>query len=529
MNRTAATLLIALALAGVANANGNTPIVKTTDITVSETWTANHVYDLQAQVYVRNGATLTIEKGTVIASSPGFDGALVVTKTGTIMAMGTKDCPIVFTSTSDRATWVNCDPRTGKWREAANEWGNVTIMGNAFMNDHNVGTNVSTCNAANRGNMEGLTRGTADDQYGGGDDDDDRGVFKYVSLRYGGDSVAPAVELNGLSLGAIGRETDIHHIDIMNNLDDGIEVWGGTVNLKYLSVWNIGDDSLDIDQGYRGKIQFVLVVQGYSTQAAQGGGTGDNAFEIDGAEDCHWQPVTTTRIYNATVIGQPDSPAAVPPRTGSDHATAWRSNARVQYRNCVFLDLGDRLIGFDNTDGAPDNSCGYGANGTLSWASTWTTDWNIPTAPCGFTPQVDGKLAEIKDSVFYNNLNAAAYTESNSRGVTVLGDDAPLQDNIVASASPIRRLERAAAVDYLTFRMQRVIRLDPRPANDAVTSVASAPNDGFFTPAAYRGAFQPDQSGLEIRPWVCGWTAAAIYGFVSPCDVSARKQPPAPL
>jgi hypothetical protein len=515
MKRTASILSAVLGLATAASA---ADVVVNADITTSTTWTKDNVYNLEAQVYVRNGATLTIEPGTVIASTTGLDGALVITKTGTIMAMGTKEEPIVFTSTSDRATWENGDPRTGDWRQGANEWGNVTIMGDAFMNDHNVVGNVAACNAANRGNMEGLTRGTSDDQYGGGNDNDDSGVFKYVSLRYGGLNVAAAVELNGLSLGGLGRETDIHHIDVMNNLDDGVEVWGGTVNLKYLNIWNVGDDSLDIDQGYRGKVQFVFIVQGYSLQASSGSGTGDNALEIDGAEDCHWQPVTTTVIYNATVIGQPDSPGVG--RQGSDHATAWRSNARVQYRNCIFTDIGERLVSFDNTDGPPDNSCGYGANGTLSWADTWTTDWNVPGAVCGFTPpQVDGKLAEIKDSVFFNNVNTAAYTESNARGVNGGGNN-----NVQEPAlSPIRKLVRAAPVDYLTFRQQRVIDVDPRPANSANTSVASAPNDGFFTPAQYRGAFRPDIGPASVRPWVCGWTAADAYGFVSPCKVGARR------
>lgn len=512
MKRTLVTLITGLALAGATHA---TDVVVNADITTSTTWTASNVYNLQAQVYVRNGATLTIEPGTVIASSPGFDGALVVTRDGTIIAAGTARKPIVFTSVADRNTWAADNPKTGTWREASNEWGNVTIMGDAFMNDHNVVGNVSTCNAANRGNMEGLTRGGADDQYGGGNDNDDSGVFTFVSLRYGGDAILPAVELNGLSLGAIGRDTDIHHIEIMNNLDDGIEVWGGTVNLRQLSVWNVGDDSLDIDQGYRGKIQYVFIVQGYSTQAAQGSGTGDNAFEVDGAEDCHWQPVTTTTIYNATVIGQPDSPAAVPPRTGSDHGTAWRSNARVQYRNCIFMDLGERLVGFDNTDGAPDNSCGYGANGTLSWANTWTTAFNGVAAPCGSTPQVNGMLAEIKDSVFFNNDNAAAYTESNLRGVNVGNDNVQEPAN-----SPIRQLVRAAPVDYLTFRMQRVAQVDPRPANDALTSVASAPSDGFFTTANYRGAFD------TTRVWVAGWTAADAYGFLVAPKVAAPSAGP---
>lgn len=517
MKHALGSLLTGLALAGAANA---AEVVVTSDITTSTTWTADNVYNLEAQVYVRNGATLTIEPGTVIASTTGLAGALIVTKEGRIIAPGTKRRPIIFTSTSDRATWANGNPQSGTWREASSEWGNVTIMGDAFMNDHNVPTNVSTCNAANRGVMEGLTTGTANDQYGGGNDDDDSGVFTYVSIRYNGLPQIPNVELNGLALGAIGRNTDIHHIDIMNGLDDGVEIWGGTVNIKYINVWNTGDDSVDLDQGYRGKLQFLFLVQGYSTQAASGSGTGDNAFETDGAEDCHWQPVTTTTIYNATVIGMPDSPAVG--RQGSDHATAWRSNARVQYRNCIFMDIGERLVGFDNTDGTPDFSCGYGANGTLTWDQTWTTAYNVPAAPCGFTPQTDGNLAEIQDSIFYRNLNTSAYTEYNSR-VALVGDN-NINNVVEPSNSPIRRLERAAPVDYLTFRQQRVIDVDPRPANDALTSVNAAPNDGFYTVAQYRGAFQPDRApGLEVAPWICGWTAADAYGFVRVCKTDARK------
>jgi hypothetical protein len=149
--------------------------------------------------------------------------------------------------------------------------------------------------------MEGLVAAFPGDTkvlYGGGNDDDDSGSISYLSLRYGGKVVGLNNELNGLSLGGIGRNTDIHHVEIMNNVDDGIEIWGGTVNLKYFSIWNVGDDSLDIDQGWRGKAQFGLIVQGYSANAAQGSGVGDNCIEIDGAEQSDYQPVTTGTIYN---------------------------------------------------------------------------------------------------------------------------------------------------------------------------------------------------------------------------------------
>jgi hypothetical protein len=77
-------------------------------------------------------------------------------------------------------------------------------------------------------------------------------------------------ELNGLSLGGIGRAPDIHHVEIMNNVDDGVEIWGGTVSTKYMSVWNVGDDSFDVDQGHRGEHRFILIVQGYSLDVVQG-------------------------------------------------------------------------------------------------------------------------------------------------------------------------------------------------------------------------------------------------------------------
>ncbi len=494
-----AIMVIGAAMAGAANAN---EIFVNSNIAGSATWTSDNTYNLQQQIYVLPGATLTIEAGTIIASTTNLGGSLAVCKGAQIFACGTKNRPIIFTSKADVATWVNGDPKTGTWREGSNEWGNLTVMGCGYISEDAVVGNVPTCDPDNKANMEGLVNGPATDQYGGGDDDDDSGTIKYVSLRFGGKVISLANELNGLSLGGIGRATDIHHVDIMNNVDDGVEVWGGTVNLKYLNIWNIGDDSLDIDQGWRGKAQFVLIVQGYSTKSAQGSGTGDNCFETDGAEDSFWQPVTTAVIYNSTVIGQP---------TSGDHGTAWRDNARLQYHNCIFMDLGERLVSFDNVDG--DGGDGYGAMGTLSWADTWTTPYNMVPAhanDCGsraifYPAQTSGTLAEIKDSVFFNNDNASAYTEAIARGVGNPGNN-----NVVEPVlSPIKDIVRGAPVSYLGLTMHPVILLDPRPANSALTSVAAAPGDGFFTSAMYRGAFAPGQAN-----WACGWTAADAFGFM---------------
>jgi hypothetical protein len=469
-------LTASLCLAGVAAAQApQAEVLVNADIAVSTTWTANNTYNLQQQIYVLPGATLTIEAGTVIASTTDLGGSLAVTRGAQIIVNGTVDNPVIMTSKADVATWTGGSPKTGAWREEANEWGNLTIMGDAYISCCRRAGNVPTCNAANVCTMEGLTRGAATDSYGGGNDDSDSGSISYLSIRYGGKVIGLGNELNGLSLGGIGRETDIDHVEIMNNVDDGIEIWGGCVGLKYFSIWNIGDDSLDIDQGWRGKAQFGLIVQGYSLDAAQGSGVGDNAIELDGAEGSDWQPVTTGVLYNLTVISQP---------VDGDAQTAWRDNCRMQIRNSTFMHCAEQVVFFEDLG---DHSCGvkgYGANGTLSWAQTWTTPFNQYSSvnSCGnpaaiYKAQTSGNLIEFKDCVFWQN---ADYTEANARGVFNAGNN-----NVFEPAmSPIRSITRAGQVTKGGKIMERVTFLDPRPANDA--------------------------PGID---WQEGWTAAWAFGF----------------
>jgi len=508
---TSATLL-AFGLAGVSTAQ--TDVVA--DIVSNTNWTlAGSPYNLTKQIYVKNNAALTIDAGVQIINDHTLKGSLAVTRGSKIFVNGTASNPVVMTSDRD-------DFQT--WQELANEWGNLTLMGNAYISEDDpslVPPNSPVPAATNRANMEGLNAGAATDQYGGGDDDDDSGTISYLSLRYGGKVIGLGNELNGLSLGGIGRGTDIHHVEVMNNVDDGVEIFGGTVNLKYMSIWNVGDDSFDVDQGWRGKCQFAFIVQGYSIDTNQGGGVGDNCFETDGAENSDYQPVTTATIYNATVIGQP---------LAGDHGTAWRDNARVQYRKCIFMDLGEELIQFDNIDG--DGGLGYGHNGTLDWPTTWTTAFNVyslvnaPAAPAPFyQAQVDGNLAELTDSVFFRNqFNPAAgdkaYTEATALGVLPgngVNNNVQIASTLDAD-SPIAMLTRDPIVVKGGKAMVPVCRIDPRPANEALFCASPAPNDGFFTQATYRGAFEPSNP-----TWLDGWSAAWSYGFLATADTSAES------
>ena len=195
------------------------------DISVSTTWTSNNTYNLQKQIYVLPGVSLTIEAGTVVASDTGVGGSLAVARGAQIFIKGTADKPVIMTSKADVATWKGGDPKTGTWREKANEWGNLTIMGNGLIsashfdglpvvvNDEGViRTNTNVPDGLNQKQMEGLVAAFPGDSkvlYGGNDDNDDSGSISFLSIRYAGRVVGLGNELNGLSLGAIGRETDI--------------------------------------------------------------------------------------------------------------------------------------------------------------------------------------------------------------------------------------------------------------------------------------------------------------------------------
>ncbi|HMN95823.1 MAG TPA: hypothetical protein PKC43_11930 [Phycisphaerales bacterium] len=511
--------------------SAQTVVLVSSDIVTDTVWTkldANgnpQRYDLTKQIYVRDGATLCIEAGTLVASTPSVNGSgsLAVVRGSRIYVRGTPGEPVIMTSTNDN--FVN-------WREAANEWGNLTILGRGYTSFSCGAGNSATCNPNNLAPMEGLVAqfpGDPNVLYGGGDDDDNSGCIRFLSIRYGGRVVGLGNELNGISLGGIGRETDIKYLEIMNNVDDGIEIWGGTVNLKYVTVWNIGDDSFDIDQGWRGKAQFGLMVQGWSLDAPAGSGVGDRVFEMDGAEASDAQPVTTTTLYNFTSIGQPI-------QGGGNHTTAWRDNVRVQFRNSIFMDGGNRLVSFDNN--ADNCTGGYGLNGTLTWPQTWATPYNVVPAhvnDAGCLPRADfyraqsnGNLIDFRDNVIFRHLTPGAYDEACARGVFAGASPQPCggasapnpagtnnANNVfipgfAVADEPIRSITRGPLVTKGGRPMIQVVSLDPRakPGSPAATSVQTAPNDGFFTPAQYRGAF-----GTQTN-WLVGWTAAWNYGFI---------------
>ncbi|MEK7283164.1 MAG: hypothetical protein AAB249_05090, partial [Acidobacteriota bacterium] len=559
------------------------------DITVSETWTAVNEYVLGTVVYVTNGATLTIEPGTVVRGlpdslTPGTNdpGTLVITRGSKIQALGTGLDPIVFTNADDDN--IGANPGTFPYdtldaaRGVTGTWGGLILLGRTY-----VANNTATGpNASREVQIEGLSAVGGLGFYGNcaasalapaGCDDDDSGTVQYVSLRYGGFNLSAANEINGLTLGAVGRQTDISNVEVFQNKDDGIEFFGGTVNVKNAVIVAPGDDSIDYDEGYRGKIQFVLAVQGTpGTDKSDKGGELDGGNVGDGS-----QPRAIPTIYNATFVGLGQKPTYTDKLTNT--ALHFRDNAGGRWYNSAFLDFGgaEALIEGGTATSNSANTSGersgaaYTANTGNCSVTTGTACANDAACPAGevcvlhYRGPASAFELELQDNTFWcigrQELLAdpAPYPAGGDRApgvmvtsgvcsgsgaacLTLAGcpagqtcDDAPEDYGIVLpgdankfhhdsgmlSNAALDNSNLACATTLPIRTLTRgaaaanlpdpVVSIDPIPAfgSPLLTTNRNAPLDGFFTPAPYRGAFLAEN-------WADGWTNTARLGYFPP-------------
>ena len=224
-------------------------------------WYSDTVYELSGKVVIEEGATLFIEPGTVIKSRDGqgsLSTALIIAQGGKIDAQGTSESPIIFTSIYD----------TGNNLDESDQglWGGVVVLGYAP---------ISSDQDIIPAHIEGIPANLSYGAYGGNDPEDNSGILKYVSIRHAGTLLGNGNELNGLTLGGVGSGTVIDNIEVVGNLDDGIEFFGGTVNASNLVVLAQGDDAFDLDQAYGGTITNFIAIEGVDS---------DHALEIDGPE-----------------------------------------------------------------------------------------------------------------------------------------------------------------------------------------------------------------------------------------------------
>lgn len=311
---------------------------KSGTLSADETWDANRVYYLQGRVVVPDGVTLTIEKGAIIKGKQGTEtnaSALIIARGGKIMAQGTADEPIIFTSELDD---IDLGEKVGTTLSKTDneKWGGVIILGAAP---------ISAENGDTEGNIEGIPANSGVGVYGGSNASDNSGTLSYVSIRHGGVTIGEGNEINGLTLGGVGSGTTINNIEIYATLDDGIEFFGGTVDLDDVLIFFQGDDGLDVDQNYAGTIDGFAVVHG------DGVGT-DEGLEIDGPEG-------TTNVNGQFTIK--NGICKYVDATGTGSAADFKSEAQGFVQNVTFdyAALGGKAVKFRTKF---DGSCGHKAD-----------------------------------------------------------------------------------------------------------------------------------------------------------------------
>ncbi len=289
------------------------PQTITADLTLPKI--AGVVYRLRGQTEVGTdlgstggtGVTLTIAPGVVVAadSSEATNDLLLVNRGSKISAVGTRDAPIVFTSQQNLANNGVSDASQG-------QWGGIILLGRAptavcatGTGPNNASGSSTTCQLA----IEGVTGRF----YGGANQADSSGQMSYVQIRYSGIAISDGNELQGLTLGGTGSGTVLDHIQSHNSADDGIEIFGGTSNLKYIAITGADDDGFDIDNGYRGFMQFLIAAQRTI------GATADSfSTEIDSNNAEDLLPRTFGRYANFTFVQTALAPAAIRLRGGAD-------------------------------------------------------------------------------------------------------------------------------------------------------------------------------------------------------------------
>ena len=267
------------------------------DILTSTTWTNNNIYVLQGGcIYVRNNSTLTIQPGTVVR---GEAAALIIQRGSKIIADGTVDRPIVFTSNKPAG------------QRTPGDWGGLLLLGKAPINV---------------AGGETIVEGGCDDAvYGGTDPNDNSGILRYVRIEFAGVPFTPNNELNSLTLGGVGSGTVIEHVQTSYGGDDAFEWFGGTVNGKFMIAFRTVDDMFDADFGYQGKNQWVLGISDPNIADV----SGSNGFESDNdGQGSTNEPKTDAHFTNVTILG--------PIGQGTPNTNFRRA---LHIRRCSYLDV----------------------------------------------------------------------------------------------------------------------------------------------------------------------------------------------
>ena len=383
------------------------------------TLTRDTYWVLRGAVFVGEPARLTVEAGTTVVGETATRGTLVIEQGAQIWADGTALAPIVMTS----------DQPIG-FRNRG-DWGGLVINGRAPINI-----------PGGLGIGEGSTG-----LYGGTNPNDNSGLLRFVRVEYAGIEFSPDNELNGIAFQGVGNGTVVENIQVHMNKDDGVEMFGGSVDIKRVVLTNIGDDSIDWTFGWNGRLQFAVV--------QQRGDDTDMGIEADNNGNNHnLLPRSSPTLYNVTFVGDPSQDFG----PESTNCMRLRVGTAGIIRN--FICTGFKLDGIDVSDAAA-----------------------LPLIASGELVAQYGILFRNGLNVGGRNWGTSAQSAALRRAATGLVDE--VDPRLV---DPFNRI----APDWR-----------PQPGSPALAlPPAFPPADGFFEAAPYRGALGPE---LE-SDWTRGWT-----------------------
>ncbi|MDD4051042.1 MAG: dockerin type I repeat-containing protein [candidate division Zixibacteria bacterium] len=499
--------------------NVGTPAPSSTTLPAdTTTWLAGNVYHLQGFIFVPDGGVLVIQPGTIIKSDPGQgtnSTALIITRGGKIIAQGTPQLPIIFTSIDDNV----CD--TGDVPDIATSrglWGGVILEGRSY-----------ACVSGGISEIEGIPDFGELTLYGGGENpdcSDNSGIMQYVSIRYPGSIIGANNEINGLTLAAVGSGTVIDHIETYLCLDDDFEWFGGSVNCSYLAAIYGDDDAFDGDECYSGTRQFLFELKDPRW--------GDRITEHDGRQQAVWTDTTSVGVAtpatpagwgcaypsyalaaNWTCIGQG------PNFSGTDgNNMLFRENYRAYWYNSVFMEQPKKVLLIDCPGGD--------ANIDLPPSSTHNLPSGAASIAAGFP------LLDFVGNFWYHSYNAGGGGSSLSHFTSTSGATLAtqrVQNDLFPGGDTTLTGKNHAGVDPLLTSYEvinppvRHAMINPVPASGspligAAATVPSYATSVYYTPVTYAGAFEP---GVNISDsWIWGWTfisTANILGPSSCCDM----------
>jgi len=430
-----------------------TVVVMPDEVTANMTLTTAKPYLLpkNTHVFVRSGATLTIEPGAQIVGEKG--SVLVISRGAKIMAEGTVDKPIVFTS----AQAVGA--RTPGY------WGGLLVLGKAPIN-----VNTLSAPSSTEALFEAFSNADGDSgKFGGTVLDDNSGVIKYVRIEFGGFNFVQDREFNNLTLCGVGSGTTVDFVQLHGGSDDGIELFGGTVNVKHIVSSQNEDDGFDTDNGWQGKGQFIIVQNVAHRPGVVAEAT--NGYESDNhATPASYEatPRTLPTMSNVTLIGDHSFTEQ------SSFAAVFRRGTGGHYTNHIWL-------GFPK---GPEFR-------------------NVETKR-----QLDAGNLTVRYSMFYGNQGVTQLPdpEKDAKGAVLVDDivEAPYlkTEDALAAVPPLPDPHNLFTVDPgLTDALNRTApNFLPKPGAAALTAGTVPPADAFFdATATFAGA-------IGTVDWTLGWT-----------------------